>query len=207
MSQYLFKIYSFLTLLLTPIFASAYDIEIDGLYYDVNASELTATVTIGENQYSGDIAIPDEISVKGKNLKVISLKKAFANTSITSISIGVNIPEIRFSDLEGCDRLKSISFRDTENDMILYNLYDCDDYYAEIGIFYDLPLESIYFGRPVKLAQTSLDGGSHGFCDYSPFIYKNYWGIQKYCDTIDSITFGGKCNIICLLYTSDAADD
>ena len=51
------------TLILSVLFsisALAYDVEVDGIYYDI--SETTATVTSSEKKYSGDIVIPESIT-------------------------------------------------------------------------------------------------------------------------------------------------
>ena len=60
-----------LIILLTTMFmsmvvnkASAYDAEIEGIYYEF--SETDATVVKGDNQYSGDIIIPQSVTYNGK---------------------------------------------------------------------------------------------------------------------------------------------
>ena len=62
------------TLILSVFFsisASAYDVEVDGIYYDI--SETTATVTYGDNEYSGDIVIPESITYNGSKYSVTSI--------------------------------------------------------------------------------------------------------------------------------------
>ena len=57
------------TLILSVFFsisASAYDVKVDGIYYDI--SRTTATVTSGRGKYSGDIVIPES-----SNYSAISL--------------------------------------------------------------------------------------------------------------------------------------
>ena len=54
------------TLILSVIFsisASAYDVEVDGIYYKLITKIKVAEVTNGDNQYSGDITIPSSIKV------------------------------------------------------------------------------------------------------------------------------------------------
>ena len=58
--------------LLCSITASAYDFEVDGIYYNlVSASELTVEVTRADiyNYYSGDISIPSTINYSGKTMR------------------------------------------------------------------------------------------------------------------------------------------
>ena len=54
------------TLILSVFFsisASAYDVEVDGIYYNINKKIKTAEVTKGNDYYRGDIIIPEKIVV------------------------------------------------------------------------------------------------------------------------------------------------
>ena len=44
--------------LLTASNAYAYDLEVDGIYYNLDMSNYTATVTHGDKQYAGDVVVP-----------------------------------------------------------------------------------------------------------------------------------------------------
>ena len=110
-------------LLLSCTMANAYDIEVDGIYYNVNASDFTCEITNnGENSYSGDIYIPKTVIYKNKTLNVTSIgHKAFYNcTDLTSISIGSGISQIRESAFYGCNKLTSIT--------IPFNVTKIEDY-------------------------------------------------------------------------------
>ena len=110
-------------LLLSCTMANAYDIEVDGIYYNVNASDFTCEITNnGENSYSGDIYIPKTVIYKNKTLNVTSIGyKAFYNcTDLTSISIGSGISQIRESAFYGCNKLTSIT--------IPFNVTKIEDY-------------------------------------------------------------------------------
>ena len=77
------------TLILSVFFsisASADVVEVDGIYYDI--SETTATVTDGDNEYSGDIVIPESITYENSKYSVTSIGEcAFASCfSLTSIT-------------------------------------------------------------------------------------------------------------------------
>lgn len=55
--------------------AKGYDLEIDGLYYDiVSVSDKTCALTSGENSYSGIINIPDSVIVNGRSMRVVAIK-------------------------------------------------------------------------------------------------------------------------------------
>ena len=67
------KIYSLLiALLCSATMAFAYDAEIDGIYYDFDHENKTATVTHGGdyNHYSGDIIIPEKVTYYGEEYTV-----------------------------------------------------------------------------------------------------------------------------------------
>lgn len=70
--------------------ASAYDAEIDGLYYNLDFAAHTATVTYNSS-YSGALAIPSEITYKGDTYTVTAIgNNAFDNCNgLTSVIIGI----------------------------------------------------------------------------------------------------------------------
>ncbi len=71
----------------------AYDLEIDGIYYNITSiKDLTAEVTKGETEYTGDIIIPDNIEYNGKALSVTSIgENVFLESSIKQVKIGDNV--------------------------------------------------------------------------------------------------------------------
>ena len=101
-------------LLLSLIFGErvfAYHYEANGIYYNINASNLTATVTYGDNPYVGVVIIPDSITYKGKTLPVKSVgESAFKGcTNLTSVQLGHCIEWITQSAFEGCSNLTSLT--------------------------------------------------------------------------------------------------
>ena len=100
------------TLILSVLFsisASADVVEVDGIYYDI--SENNATVTYGDNEYSGDIVIPESITYNGSKYSVTSIGElAFIYCSgLTSIAIPNSITSIGESAFEGCSGLTSVT--------------------------------------------------------------------------------------------------
>ena len=66
----------------------AYDFEVNGIYYNLNSSYLTATVTFGDTPYKGDVIIPDYVTYKGKTMAVKLVgESAFANCSVSVSAI------------------------------------------------------------------------------------------------------------------------
>ncbi len=109
-----FVISAILTLLFTLSARAGYDFEVDGIYYRIiSLSEMTcAVVDPGENYesgYYGDIVIPDEVSFKGRTLKVTRIaKEAFYNSDISSLVIGPNVLEIEEVAVSHCNYLEMV---------------------------------------------------------------------------------------------------
>ena len=87
------------TLILSVFFsivASAYDVEVDGIYYNLVPNGNVAEVTEGDNQYKGDITIPSSIKVNDTEYSVTSVgNSAFEDClSLTSITIPNSVTSI-----------------------------------------------------------------------------------------------------------------
>ena len=78
-------------ILCASLSASAYDFEIDGIYYEViSLTDLTCAVTSGYNNYTGDIIIPSEIIYNNRKFLVTDIgSNAFSRCSSLQT---VNIP-------------------------------------------------------------------------------------------------------------------
>lgn len=140
---------------------------IDGLYYDLNMSTRTATVTYekdGTDNYASlpaNVKIPESVEYNGVTYSVTKVANyAFANCkSLESISIPgtvVQIGETYCSYDKGavlpfynCTALKSVRFEDGEKGIVLGAAY----YYNESdsrGLFSYCPLEEVYIGRNIS---------------------------------------------------------
>lgn len=60
-------------LILLPMMASSYDVEIDGIYYNLIKKAQCAEVTSGDLRYSGDVKIPEYIEKDGVTYSVTSI--------------------------------------------------------------------------------------------------------------------------------------
>ena len=102
----------------------AYDFEVDGIYYNVTSFEnLEVEVTsycyhlddeYDEHKYSGDIAIPETVTYKNRELSVTSIgEEAFYDCDgLTSVDIPDGVTSIGESAFEGCSGLTSVDIPD-----------------------------------------------------------------------------------------------
>ena len=114
---------SFLTLILSVIFvtpAFAYDVEVNGIYYNLFKAKKTAEVTRDvNNKYNGDIVIPSTIAVDGDTFSVTSIEGyAFYDcTGLTTINIPNSVIEIGENVFKGCTKLTNTII---VNDMFVF---------------------------------------------------------------------------------------
>lgn len=82
----------------------AYDVEIRGIYYNINTTNKTAKVTSGDNKYQGNITIPTSITYKKTKLNVTGIAvSAFRNcTNLTNITIPNSVTTIESSAFRNC---------------------------------------------------------------------------------------------------------
>ena len=116
------------TLILSVLFsisASAGVVEVDGIYYDI--SETTATVTYGDNEYSGDIVIPESITYENSKYSVTSIGDwAFSYcTGLTSITIPNSVTSIGNYTFFGCSGLTSVTIPNSVTSIGDFAFYDC----------------------------------------------------------------------------------
>lgn len=92
--------------------ASAYDFEVDGIYYNiVSASDKTCSVTYGDEKYIGDVIIPEAVTYKGRTLSVVAIgRSAFSMCyELKSIIIPNSVTEIDDFAFSSCSALKGIT--------------------------------------------------------------------------------------------------
>ena len=96
------------TLILSVIFsisASAYDVEVDGIYYNLVSEGNVAEVTKGDKEYSRSITIPSSIKVNDEEYSVTSIGDgAFQScSSLTSVTIPNSVTSIGEAAFEYCN--------------------------------------------------------------------------------------------------------
>ena len=112
--KHLYKFSMLLLAFLLPAIAAAHDIEVDGIYYNINGDEATVTykgTSYSEyNEYSGSVTIPATFTHDGITYFVIAIgEDAFCRcTGLTSVNIPNFVTEIGADAFSGCSRLTSI---------------------------------------------------------------------------------------------------
>ena len=116
------------TLILSVFFsisASADVVEVDGVYYDISGT--TATVTSGDNKYSGDIVIPESITYNNSKYSVTSIgNNAFWGCSgLTSVTIPNSVTSIGDKAFYYCKGLTSVTIPNSVTSIGKSAFYGC----------------------------------------------------------------------------------
>ncbi|MCI7314990.1 MAG: leucine-rich repeat domain-containing protein, partial [Bacteroidales bacterium] len=108
------KLFLLLTLLCLSLSARAHDAEVDGIFYNLDAANKTAAVTFkGDNywdddEYSGDVVIPETVTYNGVTYSVTSLgDDCFAGcSSLTAITIPNSVTSLGTGCFADCSSLE-----------------------------------------------------------------------------------------------------
>ena len=95
--------------------ASAYDFEVDGIYYTItNKTSMTAAVSNGTTKYSGDIMIPATVVVNDQTYTITSIAaQAFRDcNNLESVTIGSEVNTIERQAFKGCTDLSELIIPD-----------------------------------------------------------------------------------------------
>ena len=117
-----------IAVLLCSATASAYDFEVDGIYYNIiSTTDLTVKVTSGDNNYSGEIIIPSAITYKSRTLKVVAIgdKAFFRCDSLVNITIPNSVTSIGDYAFSNCDGLTSITIPNSVTSIGNYVFSSC----------------------------------------------------------------------------------
>lgn len=149
-------------------------VEIDGLFYELNTTDRTATLTYQttttDNYASiqANLVVPSAVTYNGVSFSVTGIAdKAFANcTKLESISIPATVTTIGTTiwtqqpyggtlPFHNCSSLKSVRFEDGDTPIYLgvysntYYSYSYNSDYQK-GLFSFCPLEEVYIGRNIE---------------------------------------------------------
>ena len=128
------KLFFLLTLLLCTSMAWAHDVEVNGIFYNLNQTNKTATVTFKgvysdsyDNEYSGEVVIPENFIYDGITYSVTSLGDyCFSRcTGLTSITIPNSVTSLGGSCFSGCTGLTSITIPNSVTSLCSGCFADC----------------------------------------------------------------------------------
>lgn len=162
--------------LLAGINASAYDAEIDGIYYNFSGTNATVTYLLyssNEEAYSGDVIIPETVEYNDKayNVTAIGGRAFYYCSDLTSVTIPNSVTSIGEYAFYGCSRLASIAFPNSVTSIGSYAfsgttwLNNQPD-----GVVYAGKVAYSYKGSMPEGTQITLEEGTLGVAD-NAFIY------------------------------------
>ena len=128
MKRFFTKFGMLVVMLLTFLQASAYDFEVDGIYYEmVSFDNPTCKVVKGDKEYEGDIVIPNMVTYMNREIAVVAMdaKAFFECSSLTSIAIPNSVTKIEPKTFSGCSSLTSVTIPDSVTEIGDYAFYRC----------------------------------------------------------------------------------
>ncbi len=184
----------------------AYDVEIDGIYYNLDETNKSAEVTFGDVIYSDIIVLPSEVSYNNEKYEVTTIgvyafrdcdklkevkipisvqsieSYAFWNSSITSITIPENVSSISSTAFQSCDYLDTIFWN-----VRLYK--DLSSYNATPFYTVRSNIKSIYFGNQVQRIPQFLCYEMQSLTTvlFSKSISSIAYGAFKFCKSLSSL--------------------
>ncbi len=129
------KIFSLLLTLLMSIGAWASKIEIDGIWYDFNSTDLTATVTYkgssytSYDEYTGDVIIPSTVIYDKEEYSVTHIGSyAFSRCGgLTTVTIGDGVTSIEDYAFFNCSNLTSVTIGKNVTSIDFSAFYSCSN--------------------------------------------------------------------------------
>ena len=127
MKQLIFKSVMAVLVALFSFNAHAYVATINGICYDIDTSNMTASVTYGNKKYTGSLIIPSTFSYDGNTYSVTSIgNRAFMSCSdLTSIEIPNSVTSIGNSAFDLCTGLNSLTIPNSVTSIDDYAFYRC----------------------------------------------------------------------------------
>ena len=125
------KLRLFCLLLCLSIFSNTFAIrfEIDGIWYSINADNISATVTYCNTSLSGNISIPSTVTYENKVYSVTSIGDyAFKSCrGLTKMTIPNSMTSIGYEAFRDCDGLTSVIFDNCSTSIGDYAFKSCDN--------------------------------------------------------------------------------
>ena len=183
-----------------PLAASAYDFEVDGLYYN-KISEGEVEVVKGDNQYAGDVVVPASITVDGVEYAVTAIgQQAFEFCSVNSIVLPEGLKKI--GDLALACSAKEMTLPSTLEEIgfcafagCLFTEIELPEGLRVIGdyAFQGLLIEEVVIPKTV----TKIGTGAFTGCGYSESDKKSY-GLDRISVAAGNLCYDSRenCNAV-----------
>lgn len=176
MKHFYLKCLLFGILSLRGILASAYDCKVDGIYYILDSSAKTASVTYlnsvyagyggysYSSDYTGNIMIPSSFTYNGTTYKVTSIgDNAFSSCNgLTEVTIPNSVTSIGSNAFQNCTGLTSINIPNSVTCIGYRAFYDCKKMTSvtledgsetlsfDNDVFNKCHIETVYLGRNIE---------------------------------------------------------
>ena len=171
MKPKIFTLFTALTLSAGVLFAS--DTAVDGIYYDFDDANLTATVTYRGSfsseydEYTGDVVIPTTVTYGGNPYSVTSIGSAafYGCSGLTAVTIPNSVTSIGSYAFRGCSDLTSVTIPNSVTSIgdlafdgcsgltsVVWNAKNCADFSYNSAPFYNIKsqITSFTFGSEVE---------------------------------------------------------
>ena len=187
-----------------PLLANADAVQIDGIYYLLNAEDQTAEVASNPNKYSGVVAIPESVTYEEVSYSVTSISKAaFQDCSgLTSITIPNSVTSISDFAFWRCSALTSITIPNSVIS-IGYGAFGGTAWFDNQpdGIVYAGLCAYVYKGQMLENTTISLKEGTIGIADQAFYSCRGLKSVNipnsvtsiglaafEYCSSLTSVT-------------------
>lgn len=112
--------------LILPVTASAYSFEVDGIYYE-DWGDYCVAVVSGDNQYTGDVTIPETVTYDGTTYSVnwIGDESFYECIGLTDVTIPNSVTCIGWAAFCGCSSLTGIDIPNSVTEIYGYAFYGC----------------------------------------------------------------------------------
>lgn len=120
-----------LAMILPSTIVSAHDIEVNGIYYNLNGTEATVTYQGDDyweaDSYSGDVTIPETVTYNNKTYSVTAIGRFAFNgcKSLKSVIIPNSVRTIDKGAFRCCEELTSVSLPNTVTTLSSELFYGC----------------------------------------------------------------------------------
>ncbi|MDE7380816.1 MAG: leucine-rich repeat domain-containing protein [Muribaculaceae bacterium] len=180
------NLYISMCLLLCVFTAKSYDMEANGIYYNLTDNETELSVADADGNfeaYKGDLVIPEEVTYNGKNYKVTSIEdEAFEYCfHLISVEIPGSVTTIGNSAFSSCSSLTSVSLADGLTSIGASAFNDCSSLASVLipetvtNIGYGA-FRGCYALKTATLSENITSIESYAFCE---------------CSSLDSVTIPG----------------